>query len=306
MKSYLRIISPGAQLLLFIGLLLCMLLLTSFVSIGILMSKGLVSINHPGLDLDNPKGTGTLKLVQGISTVTIFLLPALLFAFINFRFRHLFFLGFRKPGKFNYYILAIAIMLLSFPLVGWLGELNEHIPLAKWMIDTEKDADQQMQVFLKVNSSADVFVNLFIVALLPAICEEACFRGALQRIFIHVFKSPWTGIIVTAIFFSAFHMEFQGFLPRMFLGILLGALYWYSGSLWVSILAHFFNNGIQVIAVSYYPKYINENPSVPLYAALASALIVLGLLMIVRRQSNITYARVYELGEINADNAMTS
>ncbi len=91
------------------------------------------------------------------------------------------------------------------------------------MIDSEKEASKQMQAFLKVKNSSDVIINILLVALLPAICEEVFFRGCLQRILIYAFKSPWTGIIVTAALFSAFHMQFEGFLPRMFLGALLGA-----------------------------------------------------------------------------------
>jgi uncharacterized protein len=128
---------------------------------------------------------------------------------------------------------------------------------------------------------------------LPAICEEACFRGALQPILIRICKSPWAGIVLTAIFFSAFHMQFQGFLTRMFLGILLGAVYWYSGSLWVSILAHFFTNGIQVVAVSYYPKFVTEDPTVPLPAAMISMVFVAVILVILHRYSGPGTDRAY-------------
>jgi membrane protease YdiL (CAAX protease family) len=85
----------------------------------------------------------------------------------------------------------------------------------------------------------------------------------------------------------------------MFMGILLGAAYWYSGSLWVSILAHFFINAAQVIAVSYYPKMIDEDPYVPVYWALASLAIVVGLLSIFRRRSRTSYAEVYANNDNN-------
>jgi membrane protease YdiL (CAAX protease family) len=88
-------------------------------------------------------------------------------------------------------------------------------------------------------------------------------------------------------------MQFAGFFPRMFMGTLLGAAYWYSGSLWVSVLAHFFVNGVQVIAVSYYPKMIDEDPFVPVYFALLSLVIVAWLLIVFRRRSTTSYAEVY-------------
>jgi uncharacterized protein len=302
MKSYLRIQSPGMQLILFMGLLLAGFVLSSLIAGIFLLANGSVSLGQKSFDFSDPKLINALKGVQVFYTIAAFLLPAIIFALITFKYKSLYFLGFRASRKFNFYLLAILLMFVSVPLASWFGELNEHIPLAKWMIDTEKEAEQQMTAFLKTNSSKDVVINLLIIALIPAICEEACFRGALQRIMINIFKSPWAGIIVTAIMFSAFHMEFAGFLPRMFLGILLGALYWYSGSLWVSIAAHFFNNGAQLIAILYYPKLANENPSVPVYFAIVSGLLVWGILFLMRRQSKVSYDAVYEFEKLNDQN----
>jgi membrane protease YdiL (CAAX protease family) len=293
LKNYLKISSPWSQLGLFFGLLGGGLVLASVMDGVILLAKGVVSVQK-GLDLGDPRLTGALKFIQGLNTVVIFGIPSLLYARLTFREHPLDHLGFRKAQKNVFYLLAVALLLFSFPVEGWLGQLNKGIPLSPWMIKMEEDADRQIEVFLRVNTSFDVYVNLFLIALLPAVCEEACFRGALQRILIHAFKSPWVGIIATGIFFSAFHMQFEGFLPRMFLGILLGVIYWYSGSLWVSIAAHFFYNGFQVVAVSFYPKMIHENPGVPVYAALISLVIVVGLLSVMRRRSTTTYASIYE------------
>jgi hypothetical protein len=48
-----------------------------------------------------------------------------------------------------------------------------------------------------------------------------------------------------------------------------------------------------VIAVSYYPKMIDEDPYVPVYLALVSLVIVVGLLSVFRRRSRTSYAEVY-------------
>ncbi|HLY71836.1 MAG TPA: type II CAAX endopeptidase family protein [Puia sp.] len=302
MKSYLRIQSPGMQLVLFMGLLLAGFVLSSLIAAIFLVANGSVTLGQKSFDFSDPKLVNAFKSVQAFYTIAAFLLPAIIFGLVTFRYKSLYFLGFRNPTKFNFYLFAIALMFVSVPFASWLGQLNEHIPLAKWMIDTEKDAEQQMTAFLKTNSSKDVVINILVIALIPAICEEACFRGALQRIMINIFKSPWMGIVITSILFSAFHMEFAGFLPRMFLGILLGALYWYSGSLWVCIAAHFFNNGAELIAILYYPKLATENPSVPIYFAVASGLLVWGILYFVKKQSKMSYNTVYEFEELNDQN----
>ena len=294
MSNNWKISSPRSQLGLFIFILGACFLAANLFGAAILQAKGVVSTTHTSIDYGDPRLSGLLKFVQAASTVIIFGITPLLYSLFTFRSKNLYWLGFRKPEKNLFYVLGIALLFCSFPLEGWLGQINHSIPLPQWMVTTQKDADKQIGALLRADNSFDIFVNVFIIALLPAICEEACFRGVLQRILIQSFKSPWAGIIVTGAFFSAFHLQFEGFLPRMFLGILLGALYWYSGSLWISILAHFFTNAIQVVAVTFYPRFVNENPSVPILAALISTAIVVGLLVVIRRQSTTTYSKEYE------------
>jgi membrane protease YdiL (CAAX protease family) len=88
----------------------------------------------------------------------------------------------------------------------------------------------------------------------------------------------------------------------MFLGIVLGALYWFSGSLWTSIAAHFVNNAVQVIAVSYAPKYIDKNPEFPIVLALASGLIVWAILWFYQKQSTVTWSKVYKTDDLTPHN----
>ena len=299
MKTNLKIPSPWSQLALFLVLLGAGWILAILVGGGILVAKLGIHEIHGGMDFTDPRLVGVLKAIQALSTVIIFGIPAFGYAWRTFRERPMQNLGFHPADKPLYYLLAILLLVACLPLEGWLGQLNKAIPLPGWMVKSEADADRQITAFLKADSPLEVINNIFIIALLPAIFEEACFRGALQRILIRLFKNPWTGIIFTAIFFSAFHFQFQGFLPRFLLGALLGAAYWYSGSLWVSILAHLFINGSQVVAVIYYPKFMNENPTVPLFTALISLAIVVGLLYIMHRQSKITFARVYEEGTMD-------
>jgi membrane protease YdiL (CAAX protease family) len=63
------------------------------------------------------------------------------------------------------------------------------------------------------------------------------------------FRSPHWGIWVTAIVFSAIHVQFYGFLPRLFLGALFGYLYHYTGSLFYPILGHILNNALTLLLV---------------------------------------------------------
>jgi membrane protease YdiL (CAAX protease family) len=166
----------------------------------------------------------------------------------------------------------------------------------------EEQSSQQMAAFLKIRSSLDIVINVFIIALLPAICEELFFRGVLQRIIIQMTRNPWVGIVITGVLFSSLHMQFLGFLPRMFLGIVLGAFYWFSGSIWTSMIAHFVNNAVQVIIASYVPKYIDKNPETPVLAAVVSGIVVWAILWYFQKQSTITYSKVYNTDGITPTN----
>jgi membrane protease YdiL (CAAX protease family) len=223
----------------------------------------------------------------------VFGIPAYFYAKMTFRGSPAQQLGLRPASRASFYLLSVILLLIALPLVEWLGELNKAIPLPEWMNQLEKSDDQHITSFLKVRHPLDPVVNLVVMAALPAFCEELFFRGALQRILIHISRKPWLGIVISGFLFSFFHLQFQGFLPRWALGILLGAACWYSGSLWVSVLAHFFYNGIVVSAAMFDPVIMSQNPSIPLYTVLLSMVIVVGLLYRMQKQSTVSYTGVF-------------
>jgi membrane protease YdiL (CAAX protease family) len=302
MRGHLRIKSPLSQLALFLGAFGVAFILTQILSVVIFQANGIKILDIEHIDWKDAHVITVFKVVQALSSVLMFMLPAFLYALFTFTGRYGYFLGFRNAEKSNMYMLAIVGILLAMPFVFWLGKLNEGIPLPDGLTKLEEQTAQQMSAFLKVRTSTDIVINVFIIALLPAVAEELCFRGALQRILIHISRSPWVGIVVTAILFSSLHLQFSGFLPRMFLGIVLGAFYWYSGSIWTSILAHFVNNAVQVIAASYAPQYIDKNPESPMLAAIVSGIVIWAILWFFQKQSTITYSKVYKTDDITPTN----
>jgi membrane protease YdiL (CAAX protease family) len=293
MTGHLRIKSPKTQL--------GVLLLVYFVPQLLLASLSQVILGKD-IDLAAPENVATMKWVQAASSLIFFFLPAFLYAMFSFTGNYFYFLGFKPAEKKSMYVLGVGCMLLAFPLVFWLGEINQLIPMPASMIEMEKQAARQMEAFLKIHGPADIIINVIVIALLPAICEEMFFRGAMQRVIIQLTRNPWVGIVVTAALFSALHFQFQGFLPRMFLGVVLGALYWFSGSLWTSIVAHFITNAVQVLVASYATKYISENPAVPFFLALISAVAVFGILRLYQRLSTITWSKVYDRSGLTPHN----
>jgi membrane protease YdiL (CAAX protease family) len=274
MTDNVKIHSPWAQLGLFLRLIG-----VAFIGI-VVLGIGL------GL-LPKPLSNTTLKLGQLLTTIVLFGVPAFFYARMTFVDRPLYRLGFRPADKSNFYLLSILLLIFAFPLEGWLGIVNRHIPLPHWMIESEESRDQQVTAMLEAKNAFDVLFNLVVVAIIPGIFEEMCFRGVLQRLLIQLTRRPWLGICITAFIFSCMHFQFQGFLPRFFLGVLLGAAFWYSGSLWTSIVAHCVFNGLQVLALNLYPSAMNNaNPSIPILSVVASAIVVAVLLVVMRKQSS--------------------
>jgi uncharacterized protein len=88
----------------------------------------------------------------------------------------------------------------------------------------------------------------------PAMFEELFFRGGVQNLLQRSTNKPWLSIIVSSVIFSAIHLSFYGFLPRFALGMVLGMFFYYSGSLWLPILGHFFQNAMVVTQLYIYQK----------------------------------------------------
>ena len=289
MSSQLRIPSPWTQLGIFFGLFGAGFVFTAIIMVIFGIASGNISPDIAGSD---PSDISKLKTMQGMSSITIFLLPSVVFALIVYFRKIPQNLGFKRVRDLRMIVISIAVILLGFPFLYLLSEINSLVPLPQWMIEMEERTAEQLMEFLKVENFGDILINLLIIAVLPAICEEVCFRGALQPILIRITKNPVTGIILASIIFSALHLQFQGFLPRFYLGVVLGMLYWYSGSLWPSILAHFINNGVQVVMVAYSPEYVNENPDMPLWLGAVSGVLIGGMMYLYMKWSDASYTKM--------------
>jgi membrane protease YdiL (CAAX protease family) len=146
------------------------------------------------------------------------------------------------------------MMIIWIPVINFTAGLNSRLTLPEALGGLEdkivslKDSYYYLTtLFLKARSPVDLTVNIFIMAILPALGEELLFRGIFQPLFAGLTRNIHWGIIITALLFSFFHFEFYGFLPRFLLGILFGYLFIWTSSIWIPVLAHFVNNGIIVM-----------------------------------------------------------
>ncbi|MEY3342546.1 MAG: hypothetical protein RL090_230 [Bacteroidota bacterium] len=228
-----------------------------------LMIEGLWNLDPMKLDpTGGPGHVNAYKLLVLLGTgLGAFLIPALVAAFLLFEdpWGNL---GLRKSNSnTTTYILGAVAVLMSLPLINLLVLLNEQMqlpgflePVEQWMMDSEKQLKVLTEAMLNMASWSDLAVNLFIIAVVPAVAEELLFRGLLQKLFLELTKNKHWAIWISAILFSAIHMQFYGFIPRMLLGAMFGYLFVWTGNIWIPILAHFLNNGFAVLASYLFPS----------------------------------------------------
>ncbi len=285
-----------SRMFILIGMLLVFTALGSFAGIGLV--KLIYGLDFTNINMEQiiemcknePNAIPAIKLFQTFAgSIGIFLIPALLFPMALGE-KTIHFLNLKKPAPYFSWLIAIALMFAVIPAVSWLYQFNQgmRFPEAWKEFETqikqmETQAGELTNLFLKANNMGVLLLNLVVVAVIPAICEEFFFRGALQNFIRGCFNNEVVAIVFAALIFSGFHGQFYGFLPRLFLGIILGYLYASSGNIWVAVLAHFLNNAIAII-VAYtadlYPEttILSEDYVFPVYISILSMLLVIGLI----------------------------
>ena len=197
-----------------------------------------------------------VRYLLAIQTISFLLIPAIIIRKLLLPDNSKSLNDFARP-KFNEIAIVVLLAFCILPVNGITGEINAAMKFPEWLSGVEEwmklkeDEAAELIGLLIPSDSAGFMLNIFIIAILPAISEELFFRGVLQRIFYGFFKSPHTAIWFTAILFSATHLQFYGFVPRLILGLSFGYLYYWGRTLWLPVIAHFVNNATAV-AVEYY------------------------------------------------------
>lgn len=281
-SGFLKDLSSEGQLLMAFVLFCLFLGLSSYMSdifsqffFGRAISFDLKKINKQDL--------AQMRILQMTATIFTFLLPALFFGFLKTKRPFAYFKNILSIDL-KWFFIAPILLASIYPFLTVLATINSEIHLPAAFSDLEKEllALEQMATDYAIaflnDRHWDVFlINLLMISVLPAICEEFLFRGVFQRLALKTFESFHVAIFLSAFFFAFIHFEFFSFLPRLALGLLLGYLYYYSQSLILPIFTHFINNA-SVIIVSYYmvlkhQKLSSESEVFPFYIVIPSTIL---------------------------------
>lgn len=238
-----------------VQLLTLLLFLMAGAVVSSVISTGLLLATH-GLQADITQDTDLMRIVQFISAICTFLLPSLAMAWTCSD----------DPGEYlsikrihdgRIWILTLICMFLLAPATNLLGLFNKQMewpafmaPIEEWMYTQENLAEKLTNILLSGTGFWVILANLIVMAVMAGLTEEFLFRGALQRVIGKWTSNPHLIIWSAAILFSAFHLQFYGFIPRMVLGAYFGYLLYWGKSIWVPVFAHFVNNAFAVIGMS--------------------------------------------------------
>ncbi|MBN2263578.1 MAG: CPBP family intramembrane metalloprotease [Prolixibacteraceae bacterium] len=239
--------------------LIAFMVLSALLAVPFFGAEAFTGLLNNGLTVDE-SNFGLLKFFQMAQSIGLFVFPAIIAAFL-FGGKLTSYLNLkRRPYVFSG-IMAIVIILLASPLINVLGVWNAEMQLPdflhgieQWMKQSEESAAQLTELFVKADTVGVLLFNILLIGIIPAIGEEFLFRGVIQRIFSEWTKNHHVAIWLTAILFSALHLQFYGFIPRALLGAMFGYMFVWSGNLWLPVLAHFVNNTAAVFAYYLYGK----------------------------------------------------
>lgn len=239
---------PVGKLLFVFGLMILLMIISAF--IGIVAAKIIYQIDFGGglnIDVSNTTANtiSALKLIQLIQSSMVFILLPLFIIYLEEEK-----ISAPVPHKIQFQtaLLSILALISLIPFINYLGYLNSKISFPQWVFDAEEKNKGITELFLSNNNWYQFIYSAIIVAIIPGIGEELLFRRVIQHYLQKWFSNHHAAIWLAAILFSALHMQFLGFFPRLFLGAFLGYLYYHSENIVLPILCHFANNFLALIA----------------------------------------------------------
>ncbi len=203
-----------------------------------------------GFEVDKAD-VNAVRLLTAGGQILLILLPSLLLAkFIYTDVTSI--LKFKFPEKKEVFLFIIGMIIITPLLQNYLYIQNYFITKAaenygavksiKQIVDQlDKLLESAYGSLLVSNSFFEASLIVFVIAVIPAICEEIFFRGYVLSSFQLKF-SPFLSAFITGLFFGIYHFNPYGLIPLIVLGTYFGFAAYKSESIFVSMVLHFLNN----------------------------------------------------------------
>ena len=226
-------------------------ILLALIIIGLILGT-VIGFAYVFITKSNPQDLNALRFMQISSQLFTFVFPPIAYAFLV-KEKPVNALGL-KNSKILWFLIGTAMIFAIMPFNSIISEWNANLTLPDSMSRLEylmkqmqESATAMIEKFVSVDTIGGLILNLFMIAGLAALGEELLFRSIIQTSLIKICKNAHVGILIASAIFSFIHLEFYGFVPRLILGMLLGYMFYFSGSIWIPMLMHFLNNGTVVL-----------------------------------------------------------
>jgi len=198
----------------------------------------------------------SILLMLALQGPMVFILPAVLAMALFYR-RPLHVMQLDRAPSLKALAVVVVFYVVSIPAMNWLTDLNASMNLPSWMDGIERymrsaedKAALTTEQLLDIRTVGRLIVSVLVIGAMAGLGEEFFFRGAMLRTMQDSRLNVHAVVWIVAAVFSAFHLQFYGFLPRLVLGAWLGYLFVWTRSLWVPVIAHTLNNST-VVVMSY-------------------------------------------------------
>ena len=244
--------SLNIQIFFLVLIILISLLIFNFIGMyfgNMLFDIGNIKNINLAEKLNNEKFIDLLKSIQIVNAIGTFIIPTVIFYHLRGE-------NLKKGIKMNnnikfYDILNLFLLsIIMIPIANAFGYLNSKIILPDFLYFIENIENQTIlltEKFLEMKSLLDLIQMIFIIGITASICEEFLFRGVIQNLLIEKLNSVHYSVLISALIFSIFHLQFSAILPRFILGIIIGYVYLNYKNLIHPILLHFSYNSTLVI-----------------------------------------------------------
>ena len=285
--------------------------LTVFIALAQLICQKIYNVDTSLFLSSHYYGTPTeteltaIRVFFSIYSIGTFIFSAFIISLI-FKQKPIEYLKLNKFPKPVFLLMIPVLFIVALPLLSWLIQWNSSFVLPDFLAGIEQklkameDVNNQLYaLLLDMDNYTDLFANIMVMALIPAIGEELFCRGVLLNIFYEYSGKKFWSVVIVAIIFTLLHMQFYKFLPMMTLAIMLGLFINWTQSIWASIFFHFLNNTLAVCGNFYYQRGVknlltDEKNQIPYYLTILSFLLTIAIIVWLnkfskREQSILTY-----------------
>ena len=171
----------------------------------------------------------------------------LVFLICNKKYKKDFFVASRIKCKPNALIIVGTILGAA---ILFFGSMNSSEMFTHLFSTFAKEASE---LAVPLDNFGQFLIVVFLLAILPAVCEELLFRGLIFNGLKSKLKAPWA-ILLSATLFALMHMSIYQTLHQFVLGVVLATLVYFTGSVIYSMIFHFTNNFLVVFLAYVFPN----------------------------------------------------